>query len=385
MCTNYFDDGGKMSLWKIHRSIENKEIPWKSEADRDYLTPLLRSDHSCFFNNLKTTVLLAEDGTTTLPLTINNAEYGNSFVCSPYDLYVSCAREQVMMKGGMAMKLSLGGVFPLLAPLLRLTKFNRVIMVNNWLFSTNLYPTISNERLVDLLKTLKEQFPTHAIMFRSLDSLRHGERMAALKKAGCKLVPCRKVYYSDTTSPSVFRSRMFLSDQALAKNSDYVLESVVDHPEFLWERAQDLYYKLYIEKHSKYNLDLTAAFFKHISKSKKVEFYVLKKGERVDGLLGYYEEDGVITAPYFGYDPTVPSEEGLYRLISYYLLQHAKEKKLLLNHSAGAGNFKTLRRAQGHIEYSAVYIDHLPIPGRTTWKALSAVMNSVGTKTMHQW
>lgn len=374
-----------MSGWKIYTTVDDPEISWKEKSDQEYLRPLVGETQNLFFPNLKTTLLLASNGDTVIPLTVNDAEYGNCYLCSPYDHYVSYAKEEIEnTKSGWPWS-QLKMLFPLVGFVLKKAQVNRSIMVNNWLFSTNLHPEIEESKFVNLRKLLRQQFPTHAILYRSLDRRCHEKKISSLVETGCHTLPLRMVYYAEGATPDIFETRIYGSDRKLALKSDYKFEIVKQDEEIAWERLAELYRMLYIEKYSACNLEITSAFFEHAFKSGKVQFGLLKNEGRIDGMVGFYSQNGVMTAPYFGYDTQLPAELRISRLLAYYLLEKAREDKILFNQSSGAGQFKTLRRAKPFLEYLVVDVAHLPRTRRFLWKSFIKAMSKFGEKIMSQW
>ena len=68
----------------------------------------------------------------------------------------------------------------------------------------------------------------------------------------------------------------------------------------------------------------------------------------IDGIMaviGFWEVDGVMTTPLFGYDTDAPAELGLYRMASWMVSISGKELNLLVNASGGVGAFKRQRGA----------------------------------------
>ena len=119
-----------------------------------------------------------------LPLTINDEEYDNCYVCSPYagavsyPLYELCEVDSKLLQSGLA------AVIHSLAPALRMGRINRVVCVNNWLLSTNLYPEWGGEGIQELTTALISRYPQHAIIFRSLNHATNEALCEALSRNG---------------------------------------------------------------------------------------------------------------------------------------------------------------------------------------------------------
>ena len=77
-------------------------------------------------------------------------------------------------------------------------------------------------------------------------------------------------------------------------------------------------------------------------------------------MAGSVRNEHTLTTPIFGFDTEVPQKMGLYRLNNHVATQYALAQELNINMSAGAGQFKQHRGAVPYMEYSAVYVRHLP-------------------------
>lgn len=370
------------------------EIDWPDTEDGDYarrfLVPLLSGPSESLVPNIRTTLyaLRLRDGI--VPITVNDAEYENSYVCSPYTHYVSYARQELYLLNSRAARLASGGLLGALGLLLRGGAFNRVAHVNNWLLSTNLYPKFTGEDADETMRLLLERFPTHAIVFRSLCRTTNGELMDELRRRGFRLVPSRQIYMlrPDDRQSSNAKARWLLKrDYALLAKRGY--EAV--GPERLTEsdmpRLAELYRMLYLDKYSEHNPQFGAPFFRLAWEQGLLAFHALRGKEtgRLDAVLGYYCRNGVMTTPIFGYDTTLPRETGLYRMLSAVLIELARANGALLHESSGAAQFKRNRGAGAEIEYSAVYDRHLPFRRRAGWLLLEKLLNGVGVPLLQKY
>jgi hypothetical protein len=171
----------------------------------------------------------------------------------------------------------------------------------------------------------------------------------------------------------------------MLQNSGY---RVVPHEELheaLVGRIIDLYNALYLDKYSHQNPQFTHDFIRLALKKRTLTLIGLEKDGQLDGILGYFERNGVMTTPLFGYDTTLPKEAGLYRMLSSLLVQEARKKELLLHQSAGVGAFKTDRGAVGEVEYTAVYVRHLPLSRRIVWRVLSWILLRFGVPLIQKY
>lgn len=78
-----------------------KDMDWPDTEDgryaRVYLEPMMLDGTQSFMSNVETTLLLARIDDLVIPLTVNDTEYDNAYVCSPYTHYVSYAKQELTM------------------------------------------------------------------------------------------------------------------------------------------------------------------------------------------------------------------------------------------------------------------------------------------------
>lgn len=174
------------------------QIDWPDTEDgryaRAYLEPLMRDGTEPYIRNAKTTVLIARIENGLLPLTVNDREYSNSYVCAPYTHYIRYAKQELALLRRPLLERGLSFVLNILGVLMQKSQINRVVHINNWLLSTNLFPEIRGEQLVAVMRAVRERFPEHAVIVRSLCASLQPELIATLQAEGCKLVPSRQVY-----------------------------------------------------------------------------------------------------------------------------------------------------------------------------------------------
>jgi hypothetical protein len=73
---------------------------------------------------------------------------------------------------------------------------------------------------------------------------------------------------------------------------------------------------------------------------------------------------------------------GIYRLLTQACLNEAIRQKKILNFSAGAAQFKRLRGGEPEIEYSLIYIQHLNVFRRVTWRIMAFLLNRLAVPLM---
>jgi len=371
---------------QLYNAQTISRLPWPSHEEADYakrfLLPFMENGPSAYIENLRTELLALHIGDHVIPITVSEVEPDNCFTCSPTSFYGGFSKERISaIENPRLRKL----VFPaahLLDYGLRLGHVDKIIYVNNWLLSTNLYPNLTDAELKEIRDLLIDKYPDHAIGFRSINEVDSLHCFRALSNNQFQLVATRPIYIVDAKEPDHFKSRMFKSDLKILKNTPYEIidETGVEIEDI--PRIVEIYRMLYVDKYSNLNPKLTEEFIKLILQNKILNLRLLKKEGRVDGVLGYLARYGVINSPLFGYDTTLPKDLGLYRMISTILSLEAKERGLLLNMSSGAGGFKTLRRAKPYIEYNAVYTKHLALKRKLPWSILKTLMNRVASPMM---
>ncbi len=368
-------------------------LPWPETDDgryaRDYLLPWLKHGSAHFVANVQTTCfVLVVDETIILPVTLNEQEYTNSYVCSPYAHYVIYAQEELVLLSQAWLRVALALLIRGFGGLCKLSRINRVVHVNNWLLSTNLYPELSGEQIEAVLTFLRQRFPRHAIVFRSLNDANHASLLAHLRRHRCEMVPSRQVYLMRPSDPSSLRAKarwLLKRDLTLLERQGYEVVQAHDLSEHDLPRLVELYNALYLEKYSTNNPMFTEAFLRLALSRQTLHLVALRKAQRIDAVLGYFCRNGLMTTPVFGYDTAMTQETGLYRMLSAVLWHIAQEKRLLLHSSSGAARFKRNRGAVPAIEYSAVYARHLPWQRRLCWHILSVLLEKIGVPLIKKY
>ena len=370
-----------------------EQLPWPTSTDgayaRNYLLPLIHAGPSHFIENVKTTYMaLLIDNQVVLPISLNEQEYENSYVCSPYAHYVTYAREELVLLKQAWLRYALAGLIRMFGIFCKWCDINRVVHVNNWLLSTNLYPDLTAEQVEALLDFLRVRFPQHTLLFRSVNKVCNAELSESLQQAGCALVPSRQVYFVHPSDPSSLRAKarwLMKRDLALLERHGYAVVTGNQLTERDIPRLVALYKALYLEKYSANNPLFNEAFLRLALTDKTLDLVALKKDGQIDAVLGYFCRNGVMTTPVFGYDTTIPQTTGLYRMLSAVLFTIARENRHLLHSSSGAAEFKRNRGASAAIEYSAVYHKHLPWRRRLCWLVLGGLLHKIGVPLLQKY
>ncbi|WNS75030.1 hypothetical protein RRV45_19445 [Bacillus sp. DTU_2020_1000418_1_SI_GHA_SEK_038] len=379
----------------LHDKSSLDQINWASKKDgayvRDYFSPILRDGVEKYITNVRADVYLLEIDDLVMPVTVNDKEFDNSYVCSPYTHYISYAKEELweLKKPRLEKFLSKGLDF--IGFVFWQTAINKIVSVNNWFLSTNLYFPLSHSQIDRITQFLIGRFPHHTIQFRSIVKGLYPGMFEAFERNSYERIMSRSVYL---LQPYYFRElsnrrrRDFFRDKKFMEQSSYTVIEGKDVTEALIPIIKSHYEQLYIDKYSKHNPQFTWHYFKNILDHRLMHFKLLKQianhvdfdtsqENTYDGVIGYFHRDGVLTTPIFGYEMDKGQANGLYRLLSYLITDEVLEKNFVGHFSAGAGNFKRNRGAVQEIEYTFFYNKHLPLKSRWIWTFLKRLMDWV--------
>lgn len=364
------------------------DLQWPDNEDGQYakkfLLPLIKEGCLKYFDNISTDIKILKIENLILPITINNAEYDNSYVCSPFSYFIKSAVLYAdIIKNPLLHKI-VKGLFWGLSKLFKALKFNKVVIINNWLISTNLIPRMDPEYFTLITQFLQNQFPAHALIFRSVNPRTNEAYYEALKNSNYRMIAARQIFFTDTQKEHIFESRLFKSDLKLLQSSEY---EIIDSGQLTKDEAArmlELYREIYICKYSLHP-QLNLNYVQWALNAQILKFKAIKKDGMIDGIAGYVCRNGIMTCPFFGYDKTKPQQDGLYRILSTILMLEAKQNHWLFHQSAGASTYKKIRKATDCIEYTAVYDKHLSLTRKLPWFFIKAIFNSVGIFYMKKY
>lgn len=365
------------------------QLRWPDTYDgayaRAYLLPLLRGGVTPYIGNVRTRLLALKLGAHVLPVTVNDGAYENSYVCSPYTHYISYAIEELRELKQPFLERCLEGILRAIGLVLKKLECNRTVHVNNWMLSTNLYPAIKAADVASLVAYLRRYFPEHALVFRSLNRACNAALLQALHDAGCIFLPSRQIYGLDLSGGVLPKRRDVKRDLKLLAQTPYEILAAEQLAESDAERIAALYRMLYINKYSRHNPCFTARWVRLAIRRKILQITAFRRAGRIDAVLGFFQRNGVMTAPLVGYDTQLPQEWGLYRLLFMQIMREAAQRGLYLNNSSGAAQFKRNRGYSAEMEYSMVYIAHLSPRRKLPWQLLSAAMQKIGAPLLQKY
>lgn len=364
----------------VHR-LSDTDIAWPSgdeaAAARRWLAPLLADGPSAMLANAPCDVGVVRAGDVMLPFTVTRGgepDEEASFVASLFAHYVVYPRAEAARMAGPAVGSIVGGLLRALAPIARRAGLDRAVLVNNWLVSTNLYPSGAADVAAAVTRALIAAYPDRPIVWRSVDAHGNPALAAALDGVGCRRAFARQVWYQD---PAIaLRKKQTRADVGLLRRSPYHLVDGAHLGAGDVPRLAALYRQLYLEKYPRQNPQLTDAFLGGALADGRLRFRAFAAPDgRIDAALGSFARGGYVTQPVFGYDTARPLEAALYRLLSVQAILDAADAGLTVHASAGVGAFKRLRGGQPVIEWHAAAVAHLPADARWAWAALGFVAN----------
>jgi hypothetical protein len=359
------------ALIQIFDSKSINGIEWRqsesAQRARRYLVPLIESSPEHFVDNAHVQMLALVADSAVLPIVVSNTEARNCDVCSPFTHLIDYPLGEIARKSrrSLAQPLLLAA-----ARLFRATQIDQVVYANNWLFTTNPSPHLASEQITSITSFLIQWFSDRAIVFPSVNKLTDPVSFSALNSNGYKMVPSRIVYLR-APSESVSKSDDVRRDERLVQSSPY---RIITNDEITGDdvaRITQLFRTLYLDKYTPLNPQFNERFFALVIKENVMPFLALKK-DRIDAFSAYYVDNQIVTASLIGYDTSLPIEFGLYRQAMALFVRFAEEQGQVLNLSAGAGSFKSLRGGVPCVEYFAVFDRHLPYYRRAGWDAALA-------------
>ena len=344
--------------------------------------PLILQGTRPFIDNVDNEVQILTLDQVMFPLVIGNPKAKqNSYLCSTLSQYFDLAIEEIAleMKGKKSFIAKIAPVsLRIMRYFFKMMAFEKVVFVNNFILSTNLYPKFDPEALKQAKKKLIEKFPKHAIVFRSVSETLDAQIHQELLSLKFKEIISRPILILDPTQKKYAKKRMFKMDKKLwEKNKVYYWDSSSHLNSSETRKVRELYTDLYLKKYSSLNPQYKDNFIKLLVESKLLDFKILRKNGEIHGVTAFFERNGILTTPFIGYEQSIPIEVGLYRFLNFRLMEEAIQKNLLLNMSSGAANFKRLRGGTTSLEYNMVFFKHLPFIFQLPWRLYHLISSKI--------
>lgn len=339
-----------------------------------FLAPLMAEGVPAFIENVAVRMKALQVEGRLLPLAVVEPHPNNTaYVASPMGQYIRYSREE-MLSGShysRSLRWMARPAFAAIQAACRLTGFERVVFVNDWLLSSNLWPTLDTAMLPVMLHQLQHAFPDYAIVFRSVCERSEGALLQALREQGGLPVVSRQVYMLDTSDPSYRKKRPLQQDgKRWDKQTEYQAVWLSHADQETAARIRRLYEMVYLEKYSAYNPRYRERFIQLALESGCMDFQALqnRSSGRIDAVQAIFRRQGVVTTPFIGHDRSLPPQAGLYRHLNLLLTREAEATAGLLHMSSGAAQFKKQRGGVPDFEYNVAFIDHLGGWRRLPWR-----------------
>jgi hypothetical protein len=374
-----------MNSAELFDPLEGPQGGWPAgtSLERAYVQAFSDIGSEALITNLRTRVLGLRSANRIFPVTVNEAEYGDAYVCLPHTAYALYAKAElgIVDVGPWAPALSV--LADIVGGVLHAARVNRIVHLNNWMLSTNLHGGWTGEDLAEIRALLVARFPDHILAVRSLNLWSDEALTRRFAADGWRLLPSRQIYVTDDLDRDWAPRRDTKTDLRQMATTPYRIDQLETLAPGDSERIATLYAMLYLDRYSQLNPAFTPAFIALTHEQGIFSYRGLRSAEgHLVAVVGCFARGDVLTTPIVGYDTTRPLNEGLYRLACLMLTQMAQERGLRLNSSAGAAGFKRNRGARGVIEHTAYYIDHLSAPRRAVVAGLQGLLNHVAAPLM---
>lgn len=352
--------------------------PSAALAERAYLEAFASEGSQSLIGNLRTQVLGLQSGNHILPVTVNEAEYGDAYVCLPHTAYALYAKDELRIENVGAWTPALSLIASSAGAILRAARVNTIVNIDNWMLSTNLHGDWQGEELTAIRRLLVERFPDHMIATRCLNDWSDSALLNRHVEDGWKLLPARQVYVTDDLHKDWTQHRDTKRDLEILSRTPYAIDDMESLRPGDAGRIAGLYTLLYLDRYSRLNPAFTEAYVEMTHRTGILHYRGLRDADgSLASVAGCLVRGGILTTPIVGYDTARPASDGLYRMTSALFAQLAMERGLRLHGSAGAASFKRNRGARPVVEYTAFFVDHLSPFRRGVISAVSKALNKI--------
>lgn len=236
--------------------------------------------------------------------------------------------------------------------LARMLGIDNIILVGNAPVSTNIWTEQYILEVPRLCQQIGSSHKKHFIGVRNLQADKHSALIDRLKSQRFYAIPARIVYEFDFREKAEKKHSHLQRDRSALKRSGLQVNVLTSVSTAQASHLRDLYQAIYIDKHSALNAQYTVQFFADMLSFKVMTALVLQDADgHIAAFAMLYAVDDTLTVPALGYDAQ-HSISGLYRLLFAAITFYAQEKRMLLNYSSGAGDFKRKRGGVARLEYT---------------------------------
>jgi len=234
----------------------------------------------------------------------------------------------------------------------KLLGIDNIILVGNAPVSTNIWTEQHILEVPLLCQQIASNNRNHFIGVRNLQADKQSALIERLKSQRFYAIPARIVYEFDFRETLDKKHSHLQRDRSALKRSGLQVNVLTSISPTQATRLRDLYQAIYIDKHSVLNAQYTSQFFADMLSFKVMTALVLQDADgQIVAFAMLYEVDDTLAVPALGYDTQYPVNS-LYRQLFAAITFHAQEKRMLLNYSSGAGDFKRKRGGVARLEYT---------------------------------
>lgn len=352
----------------------------QAQAVYHYVKPFVEKGSRALIANVDTEVWLAQVDDVLLPVTKNTTQYENSYVCSLFSHYISYCKEELDIVSVGILKYAFTPLLGLLGWVAKRAQMNKVVILNNFMLSTNLYVPLSKEQYKQLVLAAQAKFPDFLIAFRSLNEDYNAQTLADLTDLGGLKIASRRVYLLKPENIRTKTRNHLRKDTKMAAEKGYYWKEATEDDVFDIGKFYD---SLYLEKYSKLNPQFTLVYYRYMLRNPLFNIRMLKQKEQNKGVCGLFSNGLGSTPPIFGYDIQSDKAEGIYRALSLWGWQMIEQNIVRqMNFSSGVSMFKRTRGAVGRTEYSVLFSKHLSTKRHLFWQLFAGVINHVALPFM---
>lgn len=364
---------------KIFDADTIDELVWpdteESKMAQTLLLPMMKEGTASYIENVETTIYLLQVNDHLLPLTVNQKEYNNSYITSNY--FPIKYLEEQLDKGKNSFPLLRKSIIRSMGSFLKALKINKTVIVNNWLLSTNIYPTLSDAEWTEVTEFLKTEFPNHVLMFRNVNDHACHDLKNELLKQRYRFIYSRHVYIYDPQQKVNFSPKIHYHhrrDRRLVGSEGYELVRYKQIEPEESKRLLKLYASIYLSRHTSYSPQYTERYLLKALESNFLELVAVKKENTIQGVIGFHQKDEKMIAPFFGYNEQYGAPNHLYRMLTMLAIDEAESRAVSLYDGSGGEDTKQRRGMKPFPEYLALYDRHLPLYRRLLWKMAEKVV-----------
>jgi hypothetical protein len=231
---------------------------------------------------------------------------------------------------------------------------DRIIVVGNYPVSTSVWTLQQVAEIPSAAEEMSERKPDFFVGVRNILPCRDSKLISALTALGFVGLPARVIYEFDFRGEFMGNFSHLKKDFALFKRLNIAFEVASRVEAVDAKRMQFLYEIIYLHKHSTLNPQYSAQFFSDLINSGVATYLSIRdSNNRILSFALLWTVGEILTVPALGYDQAT-GDHGSYRVLFVAIYRYARDHKLLLNYSSGAGEFKRRRGGVARLEYTYI-------------------------------